>query len=102
MIDLLRRDHFLTGLIVGTIVPITAYGIILFLYDTIDQSNLISESLNFRQRSMALFALCFNLLPFHYYKKIQADNAMRGMIIPTMGYVIIWFFMFGRHMLNLV
>lgn len=102
--DFLKRDNFILGLLIGLAVPIMAYGILLTLYDFLDTLNIISDlgySLNFRTRTLALFAICANLLPFHYYKKQHLDNTMRGLVFPTMLFIVLWFVFYGRYMLNL-
>lgn len=96
----MKYDRFITGFIVGILVPIAAYGILLTIYDLMVEMALTGSE-GFRERSLALFALCFNLLPFHYFRRRYMDNAMRGMIIPTMIYVGLWIYFFGRHLLDL-
>lgn len=95
-----KYDRFITGFIVGIMVPIAAYGILLTVYDLLVET-VLTGSQGFRERSLALFALCFNLLPFHYFRRRHMDNAMRGMIIPTMIYVVLWVYFYGRYLIDL-
>lgn len=99
-----RKDRFLTGLLAGALAPIAAYGILLFMYDLLDQSGIISDigfADDFRTRTLMLFAICANLLLLNYFQKKHMDHAMRGVVFPTLFFVILWFVLYGRHILNL-
>jgi hypothetical protein len=80
------------------------YGVLLSLFDAIEIYVLPADatlSRGFRFRTLPLLAICSNLIPFHLYRKWGRDNTMRGMILPTMGFVIYWFIRYGRHMVGL-
>jgi hypothetical protein len=101
--ELLRKNSFILGFILGVCIPIAAYGILLTIYDFLDRSGIISDlgfSPDFRSRTLALFGLCTILIPFQIYRKLRFDDTMRGMVFPTMAYVGIWIYFFGRHLLN--
>jgi hypothetical protein len=100
----LDRDSFLLGLVVGTAFPVMVYGILLTLYDWLEIRLLASDvgmSPDFRFRTLMLVAICANLLPFNIYRRWSRDNTMRGMVLPTMGFVVYWFWVYGRHMVGL-
>ncbi len=99
-----RKDSFLIGLLAGTAVPITAYGILLFLYDLLDSSDIISDvgfAEDFRTRTLMLFSICANLALLSYFRKRNMDHSMRGVVFPTLLFVILWFIFYGRHILHL-
>jgi hypothetical protein len=100
----LSGNAFALGLVVGICVPIAAYGILLTIYDFLD-AHLIASDIGFapefRTRTLMLIAICSNLIPFHVYQRRRADNTMRGMVLPTIVYVGVWFYLFGRHLVGI-
>lgn len=100
----LDRDSFVLGLLIGLVFPVMIYGILLTIFDALETRLLVSDvgfSPDFRFRTLALVAICSNLIPFHLYRRWGRDNTMRGMVLPTIGFVIYWFVMYGRHLVGL-
>jgi len=100
----LDLDSFLLGIVVGLVFPVMVYGILLTLYDFLEVRLLASDvgfSPDFRFRTLALIAICANLIPFNLYRRWGRDNTMRGMVLPTVGFVIYWFVVYGRHIVGL-
>ena len=101
---LLDRDSFLLGLGLGFVFPIVIYGILLTIYDALELRLLASDvgfSPDFRFRTLSLIAICSNLLLFHLYRRWGRDATMRGMVLPTMGFVVYWFWNYGRNLVGL-
>ncbi|MFK7809113.1 MAG: hypothetical protein AB8F74_15025 [Saprospiraceae bacterium] len=93
----LREDKFLVGLITGILVPVLAYGLWTGLFSALTALEIMDPkgfSATWRARTLALLAICSNLIPFNLHMKAKHDNTMRGMILPTVVLVIIWVFMF--------
>jgi hypothetical protein len=98
------KNNFWLGFVIGLCLPVAAYGIFLTFADFIDTQFLppdTSISRGFRERTLSVIAICCNLIPFHIYNRRYAPNTMRGMIFPTMGFVALWFWLYGRHMVGL-
>ena len=98
------RNNFLIGLLTGVCVPVMAYSVLLTLTDFIDEHFLaidLNVSRGFRERTLSLIAICFNLVPFHLFNRNYADNSMRGMIPATILFVGLWFWYYGRHLLGM-
>ena len=99
----LHRDSVLLGIITGFVVPFVGYAVLLTVYEKLDASGFISVeglSENFRWRTIALLAICINLIPFIYYNKKYCYNTMRGLVFPTLTYVVIWFFKYGINLIG--
>lgn len=93
----LREDTFQAGLIIAILVPVLAYGLWTLLFSTLTSLEIMDPvgfSASWRARTLALLAICSNLLPFNMHKKARHDNAMRGMVVPTVILVGIWIYMF--------
>ncbi|MBK8955430.1 MAG: hypothetical protein IPM34_07740 [Saprospiraceae bacterium] len=91
------------GLVVGFLVPFTAYGILLSLYDQLDHweiFNPVGLSPTFRERTVALLALVCNVIPMQFFNKRYMLFAMRGLIFPTLIYVALWMYYFGLDLLG--
>lgn len=98
------RDSFLLGLGLALAFPVMMYGILLALYDALE-ANLLASHIgfaeDFRDRTLSLVAICFNLLLFHLYQRWGRDNTLRGMVLPTLVYVVYWFWQYGRHLVGM-
>lgn len=91
------------GILTGLLVPFTAYGILLSLYDLLDQLEIFNPlglTPTFRERTVALFALVCNIIPLHIFNKRYMLFAMRGIVFPTLLYVALWMYYYGLHLLG--
>ncbi len=93
-----KYDRVITGILIGICVPFASYGILLVIYDQLDHwgvFNPLGMSSNFRERTIALLALICNIIPLHLFNKYFFLNAMRGIVFPTLIYVILWMYFYG-------
>jgi len=94
----MHKDALIIGAIVGLVIPFVGYALIMEIYDQLENSGVISDiglSETFRKRTMALLAICLNLIPFSIYNRRYMYNSMRGIIFPTVVYVITWLVYFS-------
>ncbi len=92
-----RRDNLFLGIGLGLAVPFAGYGILLTLYDLLDSFGLLDGtgfSENFRVRTLALVAICFNIIIIQYFLKRYASKSMRGVLLSTFILAAIWLFYF--------
>ena len=52
-------------------------------------------------KTVAILAICFNLLPFHLLDKKKQTRAMRGVLISTFLLAMLWLFLFGKEAITL-
>ena len=98
----MEKDKIIIGLILGLILPVVGYAILLEIYGLLSGSGVISDegfSTTFRERTIALLAVCFNLIPFTYFNNRRMYNGMRGLVFPTVLFVMIWLFYFRKSIL---
>ena len=92
--ELYRKwDKVWVGILAGIFVPIASYGILLTLYDGLDQMEFMQNSSfspSFRTRTLSLVALCLNVLPIGFFQKRYMYNAMRGIVFPTLLFIGLW------------
>jgi len=77
------------GLLFGVSFPLIGFGILQGLFFVLSQM-VNSTYGDWRIRTIALLAICFNLIPFNAFQKKKNDNSMRGVMIPTVIYGIAW------------
>lgn len=94
----MEKNSIPFGLIAGLIIPFVAYAVLLSIYDGLDSYGMVSGSgfsENFRFRTSAIVALALNAIALNYYQKRRWTNGMRGVVIATTLYVVLWLYKFG-------
>ena len=94
--DFFNKNTVLFGLISGLLTPLLGYGILQGLFWILSQF-VNSEYGDWRFRTIALLAICFNLIPFNYHKNKRNEDSMRGVIIPTVIFAATWAFTFRAY-----
>lgn len=97
-----EKDSIVAGLLLGVAIPFVGYAIWLEIYDQLEANDLVSGfgRGDFRRRTSALLGICMNLIPFMFFNRKRFFNSMRGVMIPTIIYGFIWFFVFGIKILD--
>ena len=89
-----EKDSIFIGLAVGAIVPVLGFLGIQFIFEQLSIAGLMDSGgtgyYSKRFRSLALFSLCCNLIPLNVFRKRKWDNAMRGVVFPTLIYAGFW------------
>ena len=93
-----RNDNLLIGLAVSLIIPVIAYYLLGQLQVMI--SNGAQASFAFKERTVALIAICLNVLPLNYFRKTYRNRSIRGLATGTMVLAFVWFFYYGRALLG--
>ena len=93
----IKRDKIWLGVTTGLVIPIMGFGILLSIYDGLEQMDLLmgkSFSPTFRVRTLSLVSICLNIIPIQFFQKRHMYNSMRGLVFPTILYIILWLFYF--------
>ncbi len=86
-----RRNNLNIGIGLGMIVPIIFFGLL---------SSIVSLSgLQFKTRSLALIAICLNMLIVRMFRKNRANESIRGIIWATVVMAFVWFAWFYEEIL---
>lgn len=104
MKNYLKYDNIFLGIAIGICAPIAAYGILLFLYEQLDNLEILNpEGLapNFRERTIAIIALIANAIAMQWANNRLMTNHMRGIIFPTLVYVGMWMWFYGFELMNI-
>lgn len=98
----MNRNALWFGLVIGLILPFVGYALLLSLYDWLESLGALSQtgfSSNFRQRTLGIVAICLNLIALNYFQKRRLTNSMRGLVLATLVYAVVWFVYFGVKLL---
>jgi len=99
---LFNRNALWFGLVIGLFLPIAGYGILLMIYDWMEAAGLMSQtgfSENFRARTLGIVAVCLNIIPLNAFQRKRFTKSMRGLVLATIIYAVIWFIYFGAKLL---
>ncbi len=93
-----RNDHLWIGLAVSFFVTLVSYFLLLQLGDWFSAG--AGREISFRPRTLALIAICINVLPMNVFRRTYRHRALKGLIIGVMVLAAGWFFYYGRELLN--
>lgn len=96
-----NRNDFLPGLILGVVFPLVGFAILYQLFSLLELWGAASGagfSSNFRERTLAIVAIAFNLLPLNLYRNRRWETAMRGVVTATGALAIVWLFRYGLNL----
>ena len=97
----LRDNNIIVGIITGLLVPVLAYGLWTLLFNLLTSVGVMDPSgfsASWRLRTVALLSICMNIIPFNLHKKWRHSESMRGLIFPTILFVIVWVIYFKNDL----
>jgi len=98
---MLEKDSILLGIILGLCVPFVGFATIKMFFEQLASMELLNPEMRtifFRERTIAILAICLNLIPFNIYKRWRFDQTMRGVLFATFVYVFAWVWFFAATM----
>lgn len=98
----MNRNALWFGLAIGLVLPFVGYALLLMIYDGLESTGALSGrgfSANFRQRTLGIVAICLNLIPLNFFQKKRLTQSMRGLVLATLIYAVVWFINFGMKLL---
>ncbi|MEM7105356.1 MAG: hypothetical protein AAF502_19615 [Bacteroidota bacterium] len=97
---MIKTDSIIFGLLIGLAVPFVTYGILLEINDLIIGAGFEGAGGKkfggFSQSLLGVIAVVANIIPFQIFVKRHYDDAMRGIIFPTLFYAFFWAFYFDK------
>jgi len=88
-----EKDTLLFGIILGLCIPFVGFATLQMISERIaEMESLGSEiqTIHIRKRTLAIFAICLNLIPFNIFQKKRFESSMRGVVFATLIYVFVW------------
>jgi hypothetical protein len=95
---MLNRNLFWTGLVVGLLLPAVSFMILYQVFSLLEIKGAASGtglSPNFRERTLAILAIAFNLIPLNIYRRRRWDLSIRGVVVATSLLAIFWVARYG-------
>jgi len=95
---MLEKDSLILGILIGLAIPFVGYALILTLFEQIAATDWLSSetrTISFRSRTIAVLAICLNIIPFKIYQRRWYHSTMRGIILATLIYVVWWLIKFS-------
>ena len=93
-----ENNNILIGLVIGAIVPVIGYALVEFIFQLLTDSGIMDEvnsyTENKRKRTLALIALCFNIISVQFFKSRRFNKIINGIVTATMIYAIFWVLVF--------
>ena len=92
-----KDNSIKVGIILGLLLPFVGFWLWKGVFEFLTMAGVMDPtgfSEDWRQRTFALLAICMNIIPFQYHQKRRNDNTMRGLIFPTVLYVVVWVVVF--------
>ncbi len=90
----MEKDSFLTGFVVGCIIPVLGYMVITGIFDMLISAGVMDGAtgmgMSNRARTVYLLSICTVLIPFNLFNRKRWTDSMRGIIIPTLLYIGFW------------
>lgn len=96
---MLRQNTIQAGIILGFLLPFVVFVVLRLLFDGLEQGGVIGAgdfSENFRMRTIALVAIGLNVILLNQFQQNYRTQSMRGVVIATAVYVIVWLVYFGN------
>ncbi|HQW11989.1 MAG TPA: hypothetical protein PK076_08940 [Saprospiraceae bacterium] len=95
------RDSLTLGIVTGVIFPVVGYGLLLLIKESLIKGGVlppIYDTMTSITRTIGVLAICFNLILIQVFNARRYDKSIRGLVFPTLLFVLIWFYMYGSHL----
>ncbi|MBT8231957.1 MAG: hypothetical protein KJN84_04985 [Bacteroidia bacterium] len=93
-----ENNNILMGLLIGVTVPLLGYFCIETIFNLLTEQGIMDEvslsSSTKRQRTMALVAICFNIIPLQVIRSRTFGSIIKGIVFATMLYAAFWVYYF--------
>ncbi len=96
------KNSLLVGILVGVLLPIIGYIIVFGVYELMEGLGWVSDSgfrPKFRERTTGIIAIAFNAIALNFYQKKYLNDTVRGIVVTTALWVILWLVLFGQYVL---
>lgn len=86
---------------IGLITPFIAYALLLMMYEQLDAWDITGGGMGdmHRERTVGLLAIAANMLPINIFKRKYQIHNMRGIVLATLFYVVVWVVLYWKYIL---
>ena len=93
-----KYDKIIVGFAVSLVVAFVVYALLLQAQDLVGDQ--VGRVITFNERTIALMAICLNVIPMNYFRRKYHNQSLRGLVIGTMVLAGMWFYRYGQDLLN--
>ena len=96
------RNTLWFGLLVGVVLPILGFVLLYFIFQYLDRAGAVSNiglGEDFRIRTTGIISIALNAVALNRFYNQRATQTMRGIVIATFVYVVVWIIFFGKSVL---
>jgi len=87
---MLKKDHFVFGILIGLVIPVLLYALILLINYLL--VNAAVTYIYLERKPHILISIAGNLLPIRYYfVNLKSDKTGRGILLVTFILIILFF-----------
>jgi uncharacterized membrane protein YdjX (TVP38/TMEM64 family) len=86
---MLRRNNLNIGIGLGMLLPLILFSLLSAIGSLV--------GLPLKTRTLALIGICLNILLMQFYRKMRANESVRGIVLATVGLALIWFAWFHEE-----
>jgi len=99
-INLFQRDRWINGFISGIFFPVVIFAGLLYLFESLGMVNVSpsADSPGLKPRTIALIALCINVILMQIFKGLRWTQSMRGMAVSTFICIAWWVFKYAGEL----
>jgi hypothetical protein len=98
-----KKDSVLIGLFVALALPVVFYALLLTGLEFIDDHagfEQVQLSTALKPRTLALIAVCCNIFTMQYYRRLRADDSMRGVFIAVGLAAVFWILRYSSEIFD--
>ncbi len=96
--ELLKKNNLPIGLAIGILFPIFGFCIVYGIFDILVSSGLMDEAASGlrskRMRTITLMGICCNIYWIRRLNQRFTDQTLRGVVIGTMLWAVVWFVLY--------
>ncbi|MEM9836344.1 MAG: hypothetical protein AAF828_07565 [Bacteroidota bacterium] len=93
-----NKDSIVLGLVTGLLIAVAGYFIALGSNEWI--SALIDRPFAFKESTVALIAICLNLIAVSYFRRRYMNKSLRGLMLIMMTLAVVWFLYYGQDLMG--
>jgi len=100
---MLEKNKFSVGLILGILIPAIGFPLLYGLFSGLEMMAFASDEgfrPFFKERTSGIVAIALNAIALNFYQKRKYDDTMRGIVIPSFFYIMIWLYFFGEMVMD--
>jgi uncharacterized BrkB/YihY/UPF0761 family membrane protein len=96
------RNSIAIGVLLGFVFPLLCTLLFYGLFELLEQTNLVSDvgfRPMFRERTASIVGIAINAFLINYFSKRRHHQTVRGVIIITTVYIVLWLIFFGKYVI---